>query len=540
MAKKADLLNRIRRIPPLALIASGLGVLALLIGVITAWPTTHSLPSSIQPASTRVAGQKTSTPLSLQFPVPTVPPIPASTPVSPLLFGTNLGLFDSSDQVLNSVATRSALQQMHLQIVRMPVRASLAEATEIQAASIIKNMGAAPLIILRGQLDKNVLADDLRIIQDMNTIFGNSVVYYEYGNEEDLQGVSVVQYTASWNSVVPQLKRSALNGNFVGPVNFHYDRAYLASFLQNAQPRPDEISWHEYTCDDSWATAICISHIDNWTNHITDARATMLGVIGKELPIMITEWNYAPNAVPNDGKNNNSVFMQTWTQHALQTLAANRIFASMQYSCTNTAIPLIGTDGTITMQGTMVQEQYQNIIVSKKLPLPPSSTQQPLPTATTAPQIASNGTGINFNDGSTDGWSANSAALSLQNSAAPGLNGERALQVTIGPLSKNAYPSITVHASTLASSPQAGQTISATIYIASNSVSISAKVFVVDNTYQWHSSSMTPLTAGTWIHVSYTVPGNVNGSLRQIGIQFNSPVGSSTSANVFINAINWS
>jgi len=46
-------------------------------------------------------------------------------PVSPLLFGTNMGLFDSNDQVLTSSTTRGLLQQMHVRIMRMPVRSSL-------------------------------------------------------------------------------------------------------------------------------------------------------------------------------------------------------------------------------------------------------------------------------------------------------------------------------------------------------------------------------------------------------------------------------
>ena len=243
--------------------------------------------------------------------------------VSPLLFGTNMGLFDSNDQVLTSSTTRSLLQQMHVRIIRMPVRSSLSEATEIQAAQVIKSLGAVPLVVLRGAVDSNVLADDSLIINDMNRIFGNGVVYYEYGNEEDLLGVDVNGYTASWNAVVPQLKRLAPQGQFVGPVNFQYDRTYLTTFLQNANPRPNQVSWHEYTCDDSWASSICISHIANWTNHISDARAAMQSIIGAALPIMITEWNYAPNAVPNDGKNNDSAFMSTCTIPALTTISGN-------------------------------------------------------------------------------------------------------------------------------------------------------------------------------------------------------------------------
>src|ERR1700692_746286 len=100
-------------------------------------------------------------------------------PVSPLLFGTNLGLFDNNDQVLTSSTARSQLQSMHVRIIRMPVRSNLSEATEIQHGKTIKALGAVPLVVLRGAVDPNVLADDSRTVNDMNTIFGNSVVYYE-------------------------------------------------------------------------------------------------------------------------------------------------------------------------------------------------------------------------------------------------------------------------------------------------------------------------------------------------------------------------
>jgi hypothetical protein len=528
--------NNLKHIPRPVLIATSIALIAFLMGMGT-WLLYRGTSNNQQKGTAiTVTSQKVATPTPIMLQIPA---ISANAPVSPLLFGTNMGLFDSNDQVLNSTVTRAALQQMHMRIIRMPIRASLAEATEIQAAQTIKSLGATPLVILRGQLDKNVAADDLRIVKDMNTIFGQNIVYYEYGNEEDLQGVSVTQYTSSWNAVVPQLKQIALHANFVGPVNFQYDHNYLTTFLQTAQPRPDEISWHEYTCDDSWATSLCISHIDRWTTHIADARATMIGTVGTELPIMITEWNYAPNAVPNDGKNNDSAFMNAWTIHALQTLAANRVFASMQYSCTNTAIPLVSNNGTITAQGTMLQAQYQNIIINGKLPTPPTAAQQaPTATASTSGTTTNAAQGFTFADGGTDGWSAHSSTLTLQNSATPGLNG-KALHVTIGSLNNGDYPSISVDTSGLNSYPQAGQTLNANVYIASNSVSMAAKVFVADSNNQWHSASMTTLTPGTWVHLTYTLSGDIKGPPKQIGIQFNSPNGSTISSDVYIDAVNW-
>ena len=350
-----------------------IGMIALLLGV-SFWklqtkPTSSYLSAAL-PTTTAPFAPGTSLPTGTTNPSMSNN-IPATNGgVSPLLFGTNLSLYDSNDQVLQSASTRSQLEQMHFRIIRMPVRASLSNTTEIQAAQAIRSMGAYALVVLRGEVDNNVLADDTRIIQDMNAIYGHIVVFYEYGNEEDLLGVDVNRYTASWNAIVPQLKRIAFNGQFIGPVNYQYDQTYLTTFLQHANPRPDEISWHEYTCDDASSDANCLAQIDSWTEHITNARATMQSTLSTVLPIMITEWNYAPNAHSNDGKIDDSHFMSMWTTKAVQTLATNRIFASMQYTCTNSVYALVNSDGTPSIQGTTIRDLYARMIVKKQQPTP--------------------------------------------------------------------------------------------------------------------------------------------------------------------------
>ncbi len=496
--------------------------------------------------------------------------IQVSQPVSPLLFGTNLGLFNSNDQVLTSATTRNLLQQMHVRIIRMPVRSSLSTATEIQAAQTIKNLGAMALVTLRGEVDPNVLADDTTIINGMNSVFGNSIVYYEYGNEEDLLGVPVDKYTASWNAVIPKLKQIAQNGHFVGPVNFQYNRTYLTTFLQNANPRPDEVSWHEYTCDDSWASDICISHIDHWTNHISDARSAMTATIGTALPIMITEWNYAPNAVPNDGKNNDSTFMSTWTSKALQTLAANGIFASMQYSCTNTAIPLIDSSDSSTAQGKTFQGVYEQMIVGGQQPTstptvgpaastptvdPPTSTPTVGPAASTptvdppgstqaqppATIVPNTTAGFSFEDGTTDGWRGHGSEVTgVQNSSAVAWDGKYSLQVTLQGVNARDFPYVSVGRSGLTNYPQAGQTITAYVYLPDNPVSVTAKLFIMDSQYHWFSGNMNRLTPGEWNRLSFTVPSNVSGQLRQLGIQFSTLGNTAVSTDVYVDALSWS
>jgi mannanase-like protein len=531
MPQRPGLLDRTKRFPPPLLVLS-IALAGLILGI-SVWSiyagifhnASSSTPNMQRGTSTHPATNGTQ----------------SSGAVPPLIFGTNLGLFNSQDQVLTSATTRTLLQQIHIQIIRMPVRSTLSEAIEIQAAQIIKSLGATPLVILRGAVDQNVVSDDTHIINDMNHIFGKNTVYYEYGNEEDLLGVPVTTYTASWNAVIPQLRRLALNGQFVGPVTYHYDSNYLASFLQNAQPRPDQVSWHEYTCDDSWAANICIAHIANWTTHITHARATMRATIGIAIPIMITEWNYAPNAVPDDGKNNNSAFMTTWTTLALQTLAANRIFASMQYSATNTLIPLISSGDTMTTQGTVFQAQYQQMIALGQQPTSVPTTSMTQPASPASSTVTGNDKlAFSFEDGSTDGWSGHGQGIvNVQNSTTVALDGKQALQVTVSNISRRDFPYISVSTSTLSSYPQAGQTITAYIYLPANAASLMAKVFVMASNYQWYSGPMLPLTPGTWNHLTYTLPSAINGPLRQIGIQFNATADSGISSDVYIDAISW-
>jgi hypothetical protein len=129
--------------------------------------------------------------------------------------------------------------------------------------------------------------------------------------------------------------------------------------------------------------------------------------IGTALPIMITEWNYAPNAQANDGKINNDSFMSVWTTKAIQTLAANRVFASMQYACTNSVYALLRSDGTLTAQALTMQSLYSHMILNGQQPTPVSTIAgqvQPEATSTSA-AVQPQHMAFSFEDGGIDGWS---------------------------------------------------------------------------------------------------------------------------------------
>ena len=277
--------------------------------------------------------------------------------ISPsLLYGTNLNLLNADDQALNG-STASLLARMHVGIVRIPMRTGLTQETYTQVVQMVKSIKAVPLVILETpEVVSSALSDDALMIALMNSTFGSGV-YYEYGNEPDLVNNDPAPYVASWNENIPNLVQLMNGGHLVGPSTYYVNYSYLQSFLAGAKPLPAYISWHEYTCDTSWDASICLARIENWTTHIAQARSIMNTMLGKILPIMITEWNYTPSPnVTGDGKHDNAEFMSKWTTRALQVLVANKVYAAMQYSCTGSQVPLVDTSDNLTAQGSVFQQ----------------------------------------------------------------------------------------------------------------------------------------------------------------------------------------
>lgn len=496
------------------------------------WAMMHGLSPQPTPKAEKTA------------PTPTTPPVqitatPRVSPVSPLLFGTNLELYDSKDQALTSAKTRQLFQQIDVRIIRMPMRNDGTMEPEFQGARMIKALGATPLVILHG--DARVpaaLQDDTQMIQEMNKIFGNSLVYYEYGNEQDLNGVSASKYTASWNRVVPQLKKIANNAHFIGPVNYQYDQEYIQYFLKNADPRPNEISWHEYTCDKSWAKDTCIQHIDNWSKHISNARAMMKETVGSELPIMITEWNYAPNPTLSDGKINDPAFMNTWTTKAFQVLAANRIFASMIYAATHPVFPLVEQNNTLSTQGDVFKQEYQTIITDAKAPAAVNGSDANDQTGTDAQETGNENAIFTFEQsGDSTRWTTDGKGVTRIGGGSVARNGNGSLQITLAKLQQNDTPGVFVNVS--GSTPRAGQSVAGYLNLTSNAVSLSARVVVTDQSGKQHMGGVVALTPGKWNRIAFTLPASFSGQAQHIGFQFSSPGDNIAGADVYLDDVGW-
>ncbi len=459
--------------------------------------------------------------------------------ISPLIFGTNMALFHENDEpILNSATTRQRLKDIGVRVIRMPTRTSLDPQTEVKAAQAIKEIGAVPLIVMGGPEFKEgpLLEHDGNLLNLLMPVFGNEPVYFEFGNESDLNGVSVDQYVTSWNEVIPQLKAKFPNARFIAPDNYQFTRRYLKTFLQHAKPRPDGVSWHEYTCSVNWTADFCLSLLEMWPIHFAQARAAMREAIGTEIPIWVSEWNYASDQQLNngkpveDGKYNNPTFMRAWTARAMQILLENRVFASLQYFSTDEPMALVSHDA-ISFEGAIFQQEYQNIMVKGNTPPVMKVSEPPATVPKTPPTVS-------FRNGSATGWYVVGSGITQPLiSAEKPFVGTYSLKVTLSNASEDAFPSVSISHNNLPVIPKAGQMITAYVYVENKAALVNAKLYVAEPNRNWHFSGDMTLTPGQWNKVWYALPVNFQNPVADVGIQFFTST-PGVSSNVYIGGLN--
>lgn len=519
-----------RRVTRMVLIVNAVLAVVLVAGGLTAWMLSHH---ASLPQAQKTNGSSTTAQVST---APALNSITNNKDISPLLFGTNMGLYHNADEpMLHSPQTLQALKDIGVRSVRMPTRPTLGDQTEMAAAQAIKDIGAVPLVVIAGPGYPNgsILQTNQHTLSIITKVFGNQTVYYEFGNESDLAGITAQQYVTIWNQVVPVLKQQFPTARFVGPDNYEFTRNYLTTFLQQAKPLPDGVSWHEYACSINWSASVCLENVDAWNVHFAQARAAMQEAIGKTLPIWITEWNYASDTngqLVKDGKANNPAFMQAWTEKAMQTLVANRIFAAMQYYATDAPMPLVN-NGQVGIEGKIFQQEYKTVMVDGKTP-PMATMTYPTPTKTVSPNEA-----FSFEDGNSDGW-ADGGGTPLVNTTAQAFDGTHSLQYTLPDNSVTDMPFIAVDVNNMQNAPKAGQTLTAYLYVANPKAIINAKIFVANPQHAWIFANSLTLTAGHWNKIWLGLPETFSNDAAQVGIQFftSSP---GVSTTIYLDSVSW-
>lgn len=287
----------------------------------------------------------------------------------PLILGTNLGLFDSSDRVVTSRRAQILLRRARVPIIRMPFRSPGGSILELQALRAIQYIGAIPLVIIHGPTDPEARADDLHLLALVRSVFGNGTVYVEFGNEPNLLGIGAQRYAAAWNQVIPALQSRSPTYRFVGPATSVPDPAYIATFDRLAHPRPYADSWHEYACLPSNTDGYCLRHLASWTADIERVNAAVGAAIGTTLPVMFTEWNLDGQPDP---RQQSPGFMRDWTELALATLRGDvglGLVAALQYCVSNNgAEELIGRGDRLTPEGQVYFQALRHSMSSSPVP----------------------------------------------------------------------------------------------------------------------------------------------------------------------------
>ena len=248
--------------------------------------------------------------------------------ISSFLFGTN----DTQEWYSNNVETSPAIQQSlkdaHLTLMRtfffdksLADGHSTTDAEIEQRLKTIENSGMTCLGVLFNIFDVNF---DKHVV----TYAGSRCQIYEFGNEPDYNGISIETYLEQWNKVIPLLRQINPEAKFIGPVSEMND--YLREFLLGVRQSgvlPDAVSFHWYPC---WKNVegVCLSKANRAGQEALLLQSWERELLGKELPVGISEWNYDPgNPAPTYGDNAN--FITSFSTEAIRSMA----HAGVAFAC---------------------------------------------------------------------------------------------------------------------------------------------------------------------------------------------------------------
>lgn len=242
---------------------------------------------------------------------------------SSFLFGTNDTYEWSSANIETQPAIRAALRGAGFSLVRSFFRDGASDASIEQRISTIVQTGAHCLAVITSVFD---VAYDEHLVR----VLGDRCLLYEFGNEPDYSGISATVYVQQWNRVVPLLRALNPRARFIGPTLSNANSVYLQTFLtgvQASQVLPDAISFHWYPCHRD-SEAACLQKAVSVGRQAQEVRALVRDILGRDLPVGITEWNADPTNPP-PSYTDMDAFSTRFTLQALQMM----VWAGVTFAC---------------------------------------------------------------------------------------------------------------------------------------------------------------------------------------------------------------
>lgn len=260
--------------------------------------------------------------------------------VSSFLFGTTDTQEWSSDNVETDPAVQQALKDAHFTLMRTFFFAkSLADGhattdSEIeQRIQTVEKTGMACLGVLVHIMDTTFVEHVVRYL-------GSRCNLYEFGNEPDYNGITLDDYMKQWDTVVPLLRQINPHAKFIGPVtsdscdddvSLTDSSCFLIGFLQGIKASgvlPDAVSFHMYPCYQGEAEARCLSSASTFGQEVRKVKSWVQSILGKNLPVGISEWNYDSGNAPSDY---GDAFIQRFTSDALHSMIQAKVDFAAQF-----------------------------------------------------------------------------------------------------------------------------------------------------------------------------------------------------------------
>ncbi len=243
---------------------------------------------------------------------------------SSLVFGAN----DTYEYAPNNFETQPLIQEQVKRAGITVIRTFIADpSTDVeidQRVGAIERAGALCLVVLTN-------IDDLAFNTHLVRYLGPRCLMYEFGNEPDYNNITVDDYVAAWNAEIPALRAINPQARFFGPA-VSYAGAYLDDFLTRVKQSgvlPDAVTLHWYPCYDASEQA-CLAQAGDIYNVVTSVRAEIQQILGKDLPIGVTEWNYDPGAPP-PAYGNDASFIVPFTETAITAMIRAGVSLACQF-----------------------------------------------------------------------------------------------------------------------------------------------------------------------------------------------------------------
>jgi lysophospholipase L1-like esterase len=252
--------------------------------------------------------------------------------VSSLLFGTNDTYEWSPHNLETEAPIQQALRTAGFTLIRtfIPDKASdTAIESRIQA---IEHVGAQCLAVLTN-------IDDVTFDEHVVRYLGARCLLYECGNEPSVQNISFAHYMRQWNSMVPLLRKANPAAKFIGPASYEVEGSpFTRAFLEGVKQSgvwPDAVSAHWYPCF-HLSEEECVPRASNIATLAGQLHTLIKSILGTDLPLGITEWNFSPES-PAPAYVNDANFLRAFTRTALQAMAAARVAFACQFDAASYA-----------------------------------------------------------------------------------------------------------------------------------------------------------------------------------------------------------